>query len=318
MTDNLDAIFWVFGVSTIAFIITSLSASNVISSCIYVENDYQATECSKLLANDRQQQINDEDDTEKGDSAGLAISRVSSLEHTMLSGSELLDATVATSDDSLSATATPAISSILHKSTTTSSHSHAKFITSPRVLCFLITTLLFGVVLSMIVNFLFLFLSDDLHTPASWIGWTGPLQALTELLCFCFSKQMMERFGTAWLIVFAHVCTSLRCLSYTLLPPDALSTNICVLLLQTLHGIGFGIFWGTAVSEMDAMFPPNQRAVAQGVLGALHTGLGTGLGALIGGQLYEYFGASGLFHSAAALSFISALIFCIGRSLDSS
>lgn len=47
---------------------------------------------------------------------------------------------------------------------------------------------------------------------------------------------MMEQFGTAWLIVFAHVCTSLRCLAYTLLPPDALSTNICVLLLQTLHG----------------------------------------------------------------------------------
>lgn len=146
---------------------------------------------------------------------------------------------------------------------------------------------------------------------------------------------MMEQFGTAWLIVFAHVSTSLRCLSYTLLPPDALSTNICVLLLQTLHGrfsymtlyicistpastvgIGFGIFWGTAVSEMDAMFPPNQRAVAQGVLGALHTGLGTGLGALIGGQLYEYFGASGLFHSAAAISLISALVFCIGRRLD--
>lgn len=64
------------------------------------------------------------------------------------------------------------------------------------------------------------------------------------------------------------------------------------------------------------MFPANQRAVAQGVLGALHTGLGTGLGALIGGQVYDSFGASGLFHSAAALSLFSALIFCIGRRLD--
>ena len=61
---------------------------------------------------------------------------------------------------------------------------------SPRILCFLITTLLFGIVLSMIVNFLFLFLNHDLHTPTSWIGWTGPLGGITELLCFCFSKEV--------------------------------------------------------------------------------------------------------------------------------
>lgn len=241
-TDNLDAIFWVFGASTLAFIAISLSTNHVISSDFNKDNDYQATECSKLLANDRHQMINDEDDSEKADSAkgryqstvmqdgkglyrptscdstvlsiahdlreeadelmdtmsstaplqaaGLAISRVSSLEHRVLSGSELIDATIGTSNTSLSTTATPSSSSSTFNKATTSSHYHAKSFTSPRVVCFLITTLLFGVVLSMIVNFLFLFLSDDLHTPASWIGWTGPLQALTELLCFCFSKQV--------------------------------------------------------------------------------------------------------------------------------
>jgi hypothetical protein len=61
---------------------------------------------------------------------------------------------------------------------------------SAKVLTFLITTLLFGFVLSVIVNFLFLFLSQDLHMPASWIGWTGPTTGITELLCFCFSKQV--------------------------------------------------------------------------------------------------------------------------------
>jgi hypothetical protein len=62
---------------------------------------------------------------------------------------------------------------------------------SVRVLTFLITTLLFGVTLSIIINFLFLFLSKDLNMPASWIGWTGPTTGVTELLCFCFSKQVI-------------------------------------------------------------------------------------------------------------------------------
>lgn len=237
LTNNLDAIFWVFGASTLAFIVISLSANNVISSSVYKDDDYKATECSKLLAtNESRQQLNNEEDYEKEGSArgryqstmmhderglyrptscnstvlsiahdlreeadelldtnvspttaplqtaGLAISRVSSLEHSMLGGRELIDATSSASLSSTTAAATPMSSS--------NSHYQARFFTSPRVACFLITTLLFGVVLSMVVNFLFLFLSNDLHTPASWIGWTGPLQALTELLCFCFSKQV--------------------------------------------------------------------------------------------------------------------------------
>ncbi|KAI9312203.1 hypothetical protein BX666DRAFT_1989598 [Dichotomocladium elegans] len=124
---------------------------------------------------------------------------------------------------------------------------------------------------------------------------------------------MMEHVGTTWLIVIAHAVTVFRCLAYTWLPPAQTSSHIGALLLQTLHGVGFGIFWGTAVNEMDALFPPQQRAIAQGVLGALHAGFGTGLGALVGGYLYAYLGAPWLFYSAAALSTISVLVFCAGR-----
>lgn len=62
-------------------------------------------------------------------------------------------------------------------------------LTSPRVLSFLLTTLLFGMVLSMIINFLFLFFKQELHMGPSLMGWTGVLGGATELLCFCFAKQ---------------------------------------------------------------------------------------------------------------------------------
>lgn len=95
---------------------------------------------------------------------GLAISRIASVDQSITAG--LMD---------MSSEGIPTAKNVFK---------------SVRVLTFLVTTLLFGFTLSMIINFLFLFLSRDLHMPASWIGWTGPTTGVTELLCFCFSKQV--------------------------------------------------------------------------------------------------------------------------------
>ncbi|KAL1934777.1 hypothetical protein VTP01DRAFT_6959 [Rhizomucor pusillus] len=186
-------------------------------------------------------------------------------------------------------------------------------LTSPRVLSFLLTTLLFGMALSMIINFLFLFFKQELHMGPSLMGWTGVLGGATELLCFCFAKQMTERWGVTRLIVGAHLVTILRCLAYTLLKADSLPSTLIALALQTTHGIGFAVFWGTAVSEMDSFFPPEQRAVAQGVLGALHAGLGTGLGALLGGYIDQYLDMLWVFRGSAMLCAASITVFCLGR-----
>lgn len=64
---------------------------------------------------------------------------------------------------------------------------------------------------------------------------------------------------------------------------------------------------------MDSFFPPEQRSVAQGILGALHFGLGTGLGALIGGYLYQYLGSAWMFRIAAVVCAVNMFIFYIGR-----
>ncbi|KAI9253911.1 major facilitator superfamily domain-containing protein [Phascolomyces articulosus] len=361
ITGSLDAIFWVFGGSTIAFIVCALKANiteasdqlselqkhgsnprlyppsimedmesdpkqTLLSRCNHQQheeekslqyndsNSYQTISTTIKLSKPKSRHsilstahtLREDADGQLDNSSSvdlsLVISPVTSLEHSM--GVGILASGERGESSSSSGGSDHGI---------THSKASPNLFKSPRVLCFLTTTLLFGIVLSMIVNFLFLFLSQNLHTPASWIGWTGPLGGLTELLCFCFSKQMTECLGTTGLVIVSHVATIIRCLVYTILPPDSFTTNISALLLQTLHGIGFGIFWGTAVSEMDSLFPPTQRSMAQGILGTLHTGLGTGGGALIGGYLYEYFGAVWLFRSAAGLGCISMVIFCVGR-----
>ncbi|CAO3635903.1 unnamed protein product [Cunninghamella blakesleeana] len=345
MTDNLDVIFYVFGVSTLFFIVFALFVkvdnndinehdklylpptqeetyphnANPITKILSEEKpihnkhhqgmNYQSIPTTtanhpsflgdeefqqshpllhKATTNQSMLSVREEAgealDAIGGVDLGLAISRISSVDQSM---AHLLDETGDV----------PSLS----------------ILTSVRVLTFLTSTLLLGVSLSMIVNFLFLFQGNYLNIPASWIGWNGPTGGITELMSFCFAKQLTEWLGVTKLVIIAHLATAIRCIGYTLLVPNSLSTNIFALLLQTLHGIGFGIFWATAVSEVDGFFPPEQRSVAQGILGALHAGLGTGLGALIGGYLYEYYSPIFLFQASAFLCFVSIAIFSIGR-----
>lgn len=59
---------------------------------------------------------------------------------------------------------------------------------SVKVWTFLLMTLLFGVFYSMVAQFLFLFLKQDLELDASVIGWTGPLGGITEVSTFYVSR----------------------------------------------------------------------------------------------------------------------------------
>ncbi|KAL7329335.1 hypothetical protein PS15p_207451 [Mucor circinelloides] len=61
---------------------------------------------------------------------------------------------------------------------------------SVKVWTFLLMTLLFGVFYSMVAQFLFLFLKQDLELSSSIIGWTGPLGGVTEVSTFYVSRMV--------------------------------------------------------------------------------------------------------------------------------
>lgn len=63
---------------------------------------------------------------------------------------------------------------------------------SIKVWTFLCMSLLFGVFYSMIAQFLFLFLKQDLELDSSVIGWTGPLGGVMEVSTFYVSRMVLE------------------------------------------------------------------------------------------------------------------------------
>lgn len=73
------------------------------------------------------------------------------------------------------------------------------------------------------------------------------------------------------------------------------------------------MIWSTCVSEVDQMFPVHQRAIAQGILASLFSGLGFGIGCIVGGYAYDHYGINTLFDVSIGVAVFSLLLFWIGR-----
>ncbi|KAI9318750.1 major facilitator superfamily domain-containing protein [Dichotomocladium elegans] len=182
-----------------------------------------------------------------------------------------------------------------------------------RVWTFLLTMLLLGISYSMIAQFLFLFLRNDLGIESSLIGWTGPIGGIAEVSTFWVSNKLLEEFTVSSLIGFAHIALIIRNLVYSWLTPGTTTSVILALGLHLVNGSAYALAWSTSVSEVDTFFPPDQRAVAQGILAALFNGLGFGSGCILGGAVYEQWGAKALTQTSAAVALLSLIVFLAGR-----
>ncbi|KAL1923965.1 uncharacterized protein VTP21DRAFT_7000 [Calcarisporiella thermophila] len=177
-----------------------------------------------------------------------------------------------------------------------------------RMILFLSNMLLMAMALSMINSFLFLFMRHSLHATGTQLGWTGPMSALTELLFFFYSKQLLSNFGGSFLILLAHVVTIVRALAYTILPPGPFGSTVA-LSLQLLNGVAFSGLWAAGVQRADEFAPPHLSATSQGLFAAVYLGIGTGLGSLVGGMVYETMGAVAMFLAVVGVVTGSLVIF---------
>lgn len=64
---------------------------------------------------------------------------------------------------------------------------------------------------------------------------------------------------------------------------------------------------------MDSFFPIEQKSIAQGILAALFSGLGYGIGCLLGGYILNLYGQIVLFQLSATICGFSLAVFLLGR-----
>ena len=174
------------------------------------------------------------------------------------------------------------------------------FFTSRRWLVFLTVAFCGGMALSMISNFLFLFLRG-LGADEFSLGLMLTVATLSELPVLFFSSQLLRRWSAQRLISIALLLFAIRALAYSLIHVPWLA-----LLIQLMHGPTFSLMWVAGVSYADKIAPPSREATAQGLFAGVMLGIGAAAGAFVGGLLYEYMSPLMMFRLAALGSLVSA------------
>ena len=144
----------------------------------------------------------------------------------------------------------------------------------------------------------------DRGFPSSLTGLGSALGVLAEVFALLAFPALERRFSLRALLGAAFAATVLR----WLLVARARSAQELVL-LQLLHGLTFGLWWGCAVESMARLVPPRLRATGQALFSAIVFGLGNALGTALSGIGYDRFGsAAPLFNAAALIEVLPLLL----------
>lgn len=178
---------------------------------------------------------------------------------------------------------------------------------SPRWFMFLIVACLSGMALSMISNFLFIFLRQ-LGADEFSLGLTLTVATLSELPVLFFSNRLLSRWKERQLLGAALLFFAMRALAYSFIIVPWLALPI-----QLLHGPTFSLMWIAGVSYADRIAPTGMEATAQGLFSGVMLGIGSAGGALLGGLLYEYFGLVTMFRLAALIALVGLGLIFLGK-----
>jgi Na+/melibiose symporter-like transporter len=178
----------------------------------------------------------------------------------------------------------------------------------PNAKAFYAFMLMMGCSLAVIQAFLYIYFENDLHGSAAMTGLLGPLGSSTEFICFFFFKEIHQLLGTRRMLLVGQGIMVYRAFIYYI--SSSLSWGVMLTTAtQVLHGVGFSMTWSAAALQANALAPMGLKSRAQGLLNMCFNGVGSGLGALLGGLIYEQFGGKVMWVTVGCLSFVSILIY---------
>lgn len=181
---------------------------------------------------------------------------------------------------------------------------------SPAWLKFLLIVFIIGIGLGISGNYLLLRM-ENLGISRTYMGLTLVSLTLSEIPLMIFGHRLLKVWpAQRWLFVaLFFMCLRLLFNSLAVAPWH-------FLLIQLLHGPTFALVWVAGISYTDELAPPHLKATSQGLFSSTLNGLGGSLGALIGGFLYDAFGAVQMFsYASLGLSALAILYVVLTRIL---
>lgn len=168
-----------------------------------------------------------------------------------------------------------------------------------------VLTILFfgGVGLSSLNTYLLLHM-QTLGASQSLMGLTMTLATISEVPALFFVNRLTGRFSPRGLLLLAMGALSLR-----LLLTGFATGPIWALATQAIHGLTFPVFWVAGVAFAHKNAPAGLSATAQGVMGTVFMGLGSAVGAFLGGLMITPFGVHSIFLGYGAMSLLVLFFF---------
>lgn len=110
------------------------------------------------------------------------------------------------------------------------------------------------------------------------------------------------------MLIVAQCILIYRCLTYAIAAELSFGAWLTTF-TQLLHGVGFSMTWSAAALQADLIAPSGLKSSAQGLLNMAFNGVGSGIGALIGGIIYEKFGGQIMWLTVVCICILSILLY---------
>ena len=172
-----------------------------------------------------------------------------------------------------------------------------------RYLTLLFTALVFGMSLSMVLSYLFLHMRA-MGAGESLMAVTLTAATVSEVPFLFLAGRLLRRFGVSRVMAVALALMAARAFAYAWIAAPG-----WVVVINLFHGPTYALFWAAGVAESNRVAPPGLGATAQGAFASAMFGLGSALGNLSGGVIYQQFGAPFLFQSVGWLLLATLVIF---------
>eukprot|EP01039_Chlorochromonas_danica_P004059 gene4059-4438_t len=197
-----------------------------------------------------------------------------------------------------------------HTSENSKTNNNSKVVTAmgnvikehPAVLIFSLIVFLSGVGSGVIDSFLFLRLKQ-LGGSGLVMGISRFITCAAEVPMFQIAGRLHQRYGTWKMLAVTQLAFVVRFSYYS-----SLRHPWAVLPCEMLHGLTFAVMWSVSCTYANRISPPDCHGTMQALLKGLHSGLGGGVGALIGGFVYDSYGAVWLFEMSGMLALCSLVL----------
>lgn len=151
----------------------------------------------------------------------------------------------------------------------------------------------------------------DAGLPSSVTGAGFALGVLAEVGALLVFPPLLERFGLRPLFAAAFLGSAARWLLLARAEGAA-----ALVLLQLLHGLSFGVWWGCAVEAMQRAAPARLRASGQAIFSAVVFGAGNAAGFALAGAGYDRLGGARALYLGAAVAELLPLALLLPLSLE--